>query len=804
MQKVVGAGGDFRFRFDSFGFSVNCDAARTRCNCLSKLCSLRHVWRIGWSSLFLLPIDQNPSESQRENEYFGLLIFDRRGEERRGEKSKEMGLLEASILHHLCIVLLLIWFLSSFFNCRHPLVFFLSLIYLYLVHERYVMRLRRKLRFQERRRSNQRRVLADSETVRWLNHVVEKIWPLCMEHIVSQKILVPIIPWFLHKFKPWTVREAILRHLYMGRSPPVFTDMRVLHQSNADDHLVLIGLKFLPHWPFLGRLRVCFVEPPYFQITVKPIFNRGVDVTELPGIAGWLDKLLALAFEQTLVEPNMLVIDMEKFISPHAENWFSVDEKEPVGYALVEIIEAADMKPSDLNGSANPYVKGKLGPYRFRTKTQRKTLAPKWREAFKVPICTWELPNVLTIEVRDKDHFIDDTLGDCSITISNLRGGQRHDMWLPLQNITTGRLHLAITVEVNKKGPDQPTDNESFSDNTDKNIAANETSDKGSISCGWSKEATKAADKFEPINIEGQQQTGIWAPHPGSEVPQTWEPRKGRRRILDAQIHGEGSDHRGRFKTLALGCNIDDSSSTDEAQEGSKGSPSNKVLRSLHNIGSIFQKNCRKEDISSSVEEPVSSPHPNLKPVNTEDTGVKLTIEEDKPSVEVPKSEGMGNPEGSDMESSHKTHVKDMAKSIFKHAGKSARGIRNALSHKWSKKYQGDSGSVLMEREISVQSESSSDEESSPSSFPTSRGIQVVSRDISSYGNDSYQPGELDDQDNQNNFKMNIRDPINQVNPRDDGAMGVYLSASSSENDDTLVVKEFPKPKISEENLENR
>ncbi|XP_028108775.1 uncharacterized protein LOC114307577 isoform X3 [Camellia sinensis] len=48
-------------------------------------------------------------------------------------------------------------------------------------------------------------VLFDSETVRWLNHVVEKIWPVCMEPIVSQKILLPSIPWFLEKYKPWTV-----------------------------------------------------------------------------------------------------------------------------------------------------------------------------------------------------------------------------------------------------------------------------------------------------------------------------------------------------------------------------------------------------------------------------------------------------------------------------------------------------------------------------------------------------------------------------------------------------------------------
>ncbi|GMP66237.1 hypothetical protein CsSME_00026672 [Camellia sinensis var. sinensis] len=115
-----------------------------------------------------------------------------------------MALMEDSIIHHVCIVLLFLWLLSSFNRC-HPIAYFISLTYLFLVHKRYVKRLRRKLRFEEKRNSNQRRVLSDSETVRWLNHTVEKIWPVCMEQIVSQKILLPVMPWFLQKYKPWTV-----------------------------------------------------------------------------------------------------------------------------------------------------------------------------------------------------------------------------------------------------------------------------------------------------------------------------------------------------------------------------------------------------------------------------------------------------------------------------------------------------------------------------------------------------------------------------------------------------------------------
>lgn len=52
-----------------------------------------------------------------------------------------------------------------------------------------------------------------------------------------------------------------------------------------------------------------------------------------------------------------------------------------------------------------------MGPYRFRTKIQKKTLSPQWYEEFKIPIVTWESDNVLAIEVRDKDMIVDDVLG---------------------------------------------------------------------------------------------------------------------------------------------------------------------------------------------------------------------------------------------------------------------------------------------------------------------------------------------------------------------------------------------------------
>ncbi|XP_022860381.1 C2 domain-containing protein At1g53590-like isoform X1 [Olea europaea var. sylvestris] len=547
------------------------------------------------------------------------------------------SILEVKLIHHICLVLLLLWLLNSV-NCCHPVAYILSLVYLYHVHERYVMRLRGKVRFEDRRQSNQKRVLSQFETVRWLNYAIEKIWLVCVEQIVSQKILLPIVPWFLQKYKPWIVNDAVVQHLYLGRSPPIFTEMRVLRESNGDDHLVLelgmnfltaddmsaklaltvkkrlglgmcaalhllgmhvegkvlIGVKFISKWPFLGRLRVCFAEPPYFQMNAKPIFSHGFDVTELPGIAGWLDNLLALAFEQTLVQPNMLVVDVEKFTSPQQENFSSFDAEEPVAYAIVEILEAADMKPSELNGWAVPYVKGQLGPYRFHTKPQKESLAPQWHEEFEIPINTWDSPNVLIIEVRDEDHFVDDVLGDCSVTINDLRDGKRHDMWLFLENVNNGRLHLAVTVSAR---------------------TAKRT----------------VTDEFEPIDIKGRQDTGIWIHHPRREVVPMCEQRKGKSQHLEIhhlegrQLQNEGADPIG---SPPLTFSPNGSSSTDGSVDANKPLSTNSIWKGLRKLRLVFHRGTRTTDKSNCLVEPELSPPDNFNALNNKEIDTKLILED--------------------------------------------------------------------------------------------------------------------------------------------------------------------------------
>ncbi|KAG6526558.1 hypothetical protein ZIOFF_016549 [Zingiber officinale] len=631
-----------------------------------------------------------------------------------------MDITEVSILHHIALILLLLCGLVRL-GWAHPVVFLVSFFYLYAVNARYTLRLQKRLQFEERKYANQRRLLSDTESVRWLNYAVEKIWPICMEQIASQQFLLPIIPWFLDKFKPWTAKKAVMQHLYLGRAPPMFTDIRVLRESVDDDHLVhitvlelgmnflsaddmsaklavqlrkrlgfgitammhitgmhvegkiLVGVKFLRQWPFIGRVRICFAEPPYFQMTVKPIFGHGLDVTEIPGISGWLDKLLDVAFGQTLVEPNMLVVDVEKFVCATEEEWFTVKEKHPIGYVKLEMLEGADMKPADLNGLSDPYVKGKLGPYKFQTKIQRKTLSPKWQEEFKIPISSWESQNLLSLQVRDKDTIFDDMLGNCSVSINELRGGQRHDMWLALQNIKMGRIHLAITVieEDSQKEHKNLSDNE-ISKATEQ--VPSEAADEKVENIGDG-EHPKMTDDFEAIDVQGQEKTGVWVHRPGSDVCQKWKPRKGRARQPDTKVlRQEIASNKSPTSSPSSGSHDSDSDS-DAATDGKKVRLKG-IRKGLHKLGSMFHRSPRqssKDDQKDASCAP-TTPHVNIPPLGEKRTSVKIVVSDkyDEKSPEL----GEGSSKVDEVESPGKISSVQTPKNLM------SKSFRSMLSRK--------------------------------------------------------------------------------------------------------------------------
>ena len=50
---------------------------------------------------------------------------------------------------------------------------------------------------------------------------------------------------------------------------------------------------------------------------------------------------------------------------------------------IVSLVEAKGLVAADKNGTSDPYCTLELGKQKFRSKTVKKTLDPKWGQAFK-------------------------------------------------------------------------------------------------------------------------------------------------------------------------------------------------------------------------------------------------------------------------------------------------------------------------------------------------------------------------------------------------------------------------------------
>lgn len=225
------------------------------------------------------------------------------------------------------------------------------------------------------------------------------------------------------------------------------------------------------------------------------------------------------------------------------------------------------------------------------------------------------------------------------------------------------------------------------------------------------------ADTFEPIDVEGQKETGMWVHHPGREVSQTWEPRKGKSRQNDTEILSVETP-----KSSVLIDSSNSSTSGDESKEDQKIKRGNIIQRGLDKV---FHRNHENEDETKSCEVAADlSPHANVQAAHIKTVGVNLVVDNDLsgPLSGDGKVGGSSN-EGSGAEGSNKLDVKDRAKNILKTARNSARHLKQSFSRKGSKKKK-DTTEVPFESD-------SSDEDSF-----SSTGIPVSSTLISTNGTD--------------------------------------------------------------------
>ncbi|RWV96207.1 hypothetical protein GW17_00041102 [Ensete ventricosum] len=195
----------------------------------------------------------------------------------------------------------------------------------------------------------------------------------------------------------------------------------------------------------------------------------------------------------------------------------------------------------------------------------------------------------------------------------------------------------------------------------------------------------KMADEFEPINVKGQEKTGLWVHRPGSDVSQKWEPRKGRARYPDTQLHREDNGTtKSPSRSSSSRSRQSDSSSNEESVDGKK-TRLKTIRKGLHKLSSVFHRSPRKGSPQQCQEVVAPPPPPNLWPIGEKRTSIKVIMPDSFDEKNgVPKlGEESRNSEISEREGPGRGSMLQTPKNFI---SKSSKSLKSVLSRKDSDK----------------------------------------------------------------------------------------------------------------------
>ncbi|KAI9595240.1 WD40-repeat-containing domain protein [Syncephalis fuscata] len=119
----------------------------------------------------------------------------------------------------------------------------------------------------------------------------------------------------------------------------------------------------------------------------------------------------------------------------------------------VKLHEARSLDARDEDtGASDPYVVCRLGKRHHRSRIIKRSLDPRWNEAFRLPGDDIE-GQELDIQVYDYDYGLpDDFLGNLSIDLSSLKIDEEKDEWYPLNG---GSGDIRISLKLTHESPEK-------------------------------------------------------------------------------------------------------------------------------------------------------------------------------------------------------------------------------------------------------------------------------------------------------------------------------------------------------------
>ncbi|KAK1372057.1 synaptotagmin-5 [Heracleum sosnowskyi] len=108
----------------------------------------------------------------------------------------------------------------------------------------------------------------------------------------------------------------------------------------------------------------------------------------------------------------------------------------------VTIVEGKDLLVKDKSGKCDLYVKLQYGKVQQKTKSKQNTSNPIWNQKFEFD----EVGNSEYLKIRfySEETFGDENLGSARVNLEGLIEGSTRDVWIPLEKVSLGELHLKI------------------------------------------------------------------------------------------------------------------------------------------------------------------------------------------------------------------------------------------------------------------------------------------------------------------------------------------------------------------------
>ncbi|XP_056636297.1 extended synaptotagmin-3-like isoform X3 [Diorhabda sublineata] len=381
------------------------------------------------------------------------------------------------------IILYIFIYLIGYFNCS--ITWILILVFATTLSEDYLNFKNRKRTFAKKTANGNEKdvilenlgelpswvVFPDVERAEWLNKIVKQCWPFV--NYYARDLVKNYLEIKLKKnLEKYGLKGFHFERIVLGSVPcrtggiivydnvsreEIVMDIDITYAGDCDVKFRLRGLlggiknlqmygtlrvvlkPLIRHLPLIGGVQLFFLNNPDIDFDLDGIAG----ILDIPGINECLRKCICATVGSLFVLPNKFPLKFCREVSSEQLN-----TPNPAGVLRVHVIEAKDLLKKDLSftgkSKSDPYAVLVVGEQSFKTETIPSNVNPKWDYWCEFVILEFTGQELL-ISVWDEDPTEDEFLGRASIDIASLIKEGLSDMWLVLEDVKHGDIHIRTT-----------------------------------------------------------------------------------------------------------------------------------------------------------------------------------------------------------------------------------------------------------------------------------------------------------------------------------------------------------------------